>query len=250
MILAENLVKVYPGGVKAVDDITFDIARGEVCGYLGSNGAGKSTTIKMLCGMLQPDSGRVTIDGIDMAKDPNIAKKLIGYVPESGALFLSLTPFDFLEFTCRMYEVPKEIYTQRIGSFMEMFDLKKETYTPMHAFSKGMRQKVLIIASLIHDPEVIIWDEPLSGIDYDTTITVRNLVKELSAAGKTFFYSTHLIESVDKICTRVIILKGGKILRELMTGENNRGLIESIMQGGEQGNENSSENIRGLYKNS
>ena len=96
MILAENLVKVYPGGVKAVDDITFDIARGEVCGYLGSNGAGKSTTIKMLCGMLLPDSGRVTIDGIDMAKDPNIAKKQIGYVPESGALFLSLTPFDFL----------------------------------------------------------------------------------------------------------------------------------------------------------
>ncbi|HMT12487.1 MAG TPA: ABC transporter ATP-binding protein [Ignavibacteria bacterium] len=248
MILAENLVKVYPGGVKAVDDITFDIVRGEVCGYLGSNGAGKSTTIKMLCGMLQPDSGRVTIDGIDMAKDPNIAKKLIGYVPESGALFLSLTPFDFLEFTCRMYEVPKDIYTQRIGTFMEMFDLKKETYTPMHSFSKGMRQKVLIIASLIHDPEVIIWDEPLSGIDYDTTITVRNLVKELSAAGKTFFYSTHLIESVDKICTRVIILKGGKILRELNAEENNRGLIESIMQGG-QGTE-AGESIRGLYKNS
>lgn len=249
MILAENLVKVYPGGVKAVDNITFDIARGEVCGYLGSNGAGKSTTIKMLCGMLQPDSGRVTIDGIDMTKDPNIAKKLIGYVPESGALFLSLTPYDFLEFTCRMYEVPKDVYSKRIGSFMEMFDLKKETYTPMHAFSKGMRQKVLIIASLIHDPEVIIWDEPLSGIDYDTTITVRNLVKELSAAGKTFFYSTHLIESVDKICSRVIILKGGKILQEVTTDGNNRGLIESIMQGG-QGNENSGENIRGLYKNS
>ncbi len=249
MILAENLVKVYPGGVKAVDDITFDIARGEVCGYLGSNGAGKSTTIKMLCGMLLPDSGRVTIDGIDMAKDPNIAKKQIGYVPESGALFLSLTPFDFLEFTCRMYEVPKDIYTQRIGAFMEMFDLKKETYTPMHAFSKGMRQKVLIIASLIHDPEVIIWDEPLSGIDYDTTITVRNLVKELSAAGKTFFYSTHLIESVDKICTRVIILKGGKIIREVTTAESNRGLIESIMQGGDAGNETGG-NISGLYKNS
>jgi ABC-2 type transport system ATP-binding protein len=249
MILAENITKIYSGGVKAIDNITFNITRGEVCGYLGGNGAGKSTTIKILCGMIRPDAGRISIDGIDMARDPAIAKKMIGYVPESGALFLSLSPYDFLEFTCRMYDVPKNIYQQRINSFMEVFNLKKELYTPMHAFSKGMRQKVLIIASLIHDPEVIIWDEPLSGIDYDTTIIVRNLVKELSAAGKTFFYSTHLVESVDKMCTRVIVLKAGKIVHEVMMSEGSRGEIEKIMSSNGDGTE-SRDNIQRLYKNS
>lgn len=212
MILVENLVKVYRGNVKALDGVSFDVGKGEVCGYLGSNGAGKSTTIRIICGMTGADGGAVNVGGYNVFTEPENVKRIIGYVPESGALFLSLSPYDFLEFVCRMYDIPESEYTRRIHSFMEMFDLKNEIYTPMHSFSKGMRQKVLIISSLIHDPEIVIWDEPLSGIDYNTTIVVRNLVKELSSAGKTFFYSTHLIESVDKICTKIIILNTGKVV--------------------------------------
>lgn len=230
MIIADNIVKVYPGGVNALGGISFHIEQGEICGYLGSNGAGKSTTIKILCGMLSPSSGTALINGFDAVKEPNKVKKMIGYVPESGALFLSLTPFDFLEFVCRMYDIPKADYTNRIHNFMELFDLKSEINSPMHTFSKGMRQKVLIISSLIHNPEIIIWDEPLSGLDFNTSMVVRTLVKDLAAAGKTFFYSTHIVESVDKICTRVLIINSGKIVYdggiENMNGSQIGGLME------------------------
>jgi ABC-2 type transport system ATP-binding protein len=197
--------------VNAIDGISFTIEPGQVCGYLGANGAGKSTTIKIMCGMLSATSGTVFINGMNISENPAGVKKIIGYVPESGALFLSLTPYDFLEFVCRMYDMDKKEYEKRIFTFMELFDLKNEIRTPMHTFSMGMRQKVLLISSLIHNPDILLWDEPLSGIDYNTTIIVRNLIKELSGAGKTFFYSTHLIESIDKICTKVIILSSGKI---------------------------------------
>ncbi|MBE2226420.1 MAG: ABC transporter ATP-binding protein [Ignavibacteria bacterium] len=229
MITAENLVKIYSGDVKALDGVSFHIEPGEVCGYLGSNGAGKSTTIRILCGMLEATSGNVIINGFSVKDDPVIVKKMIGYVPETGALFLSLSPFDFLEFVCRMYDMPKDVYPNRIYAFMELFDLKNEVNTPMHAFSKGMRQKVLIISSLIHDPDVIVWDEPLSGIDYNTTLTIRSLVKDLRARGKTFFYSTHIVESAEKICNRVIILNKGKIAFEGSVNSDNPAELESLM---------------------
>jgi len=212
MIYVENLVKTYHSNVRALDGISFSINRGEVCGYLGANGAGKSTTIRILSGMITADSGIVAIDGNNLFTDAHKVKRIIGYVPESGALFLSLTPYDFLEFTCKMYDLDKRTYTQRIFEFMELFDLKNEVRTPMASFSKGMRQKVLIIASIIHNPDLIFWDEPLSGIDYNTTLLIQNLVKDLSGKGKTFFYSSHVIDNVEKICNRVLILNAGKIV--------------------------------------
>lgn len=248
MITAENIVKIYQGNVKALDGVSFNVEQGEVCGYLGANGAGKSTTIKILCGMLLPTSGSAIINGIDVLAQPNKVKRLIGYVPESGALFLSLAPYDFLEFVCRMYDIGKDIYDHRIYSFMEMFDLINEVRTPMHEFSKGMRQKVLLISSLIHDPDIIFWDEPLGGIDYSTTLIVRNLVKELSQAGKTFFYSTHLIESADKICTKIIILNSGKAVYEEavdpISGTDMEGLMKKYILTEYPGNK-----ITGLYNN-
>lgn len=230
MITVENLVKVYPNDVKAVDGISFGIERGEVCGYLGSNGAGKSTTIRIICGMLGATSGSVHIGGFNVFEEPNTVKKMIGYVPETGALFLSLTPFDFLQFVCRMYDIPENVYKHRIYAFMEMFDLKSEVNTPLHSFSKGMRQKVLIISSLIHDPEVIVWDEPLSGIDYNTTMIVRNLVKDLAENGKTFFYSTHLVESAEKMCNKIIIINAGKIAYDGKVTVGTSAELEELMQ--------------------
>ncbi len=245
MIKVENLTKIYPGSVKALDGVSFSIGKGEVCGYLGSNGAGKSTTIKIICGMISPTEGSVHVDGLSVLDEPDKVKKIIGYVPESGALFLSLTPHDFLQFVCRMYDIEKDVYETRINSFMELFGLANEINIPMHTFSKGMRQKVLLISSLIHDPELILWDEPLGGIDYETTQVVRDLVKDLSAAGKTFFYSTHLVESVDKICTKVIVLNKGKTVFD---GSMDGRILENVM------NEYSrsagrSEKITDLYKN-
>jgi ABC-2 type transport system ATP-binding protein len=231
MILVENLNKTYPTGIKALEGVSFKIEKGEVCGYLGANGAGKSTTIKILTGMIGADSGSVFVNGFDVFRSPDKVKKIAGYVPESGALFLSLTPWDFLEFTCKIYDIDKKVYTRRIYEFMELFELKNEVKTPMANFSKGMRQKVLIIASLIHNPEIIFWDEPLGGIDYATTELVKNLVKDLSASGKTFFYSTHLLDIVDKICTRVIILNSGKLVQDKKIDSSQmNGEIENIFK--------------------
>lgn len=230
MINVENLVKVYSNDVKAIDGISFNIERGEVCGYLGSNGAGKSTTIRILCGMLGATSGNVHINDFNVFEEPNMVKKMIGYVPETGALFLSLSPYDFLQFVSRMYDIPENVYRHRIYAFMEMFSLKNEINTPMHSFSKGMRQKVLIISSLIHDPDVIIWDEPLSGIDYNTTLIVRELVKDLAANGKTFFYSTHLVESAEKLCNKIIIINAGKIAFQGAVTSGTSAELEELMK--------------------
>jgi len=231
MIEVKELVKIYPNNVKALDGISFTIKPGEVCGYLGANGAGKSTTIKILTGMLSADSGNVIVGGISVFDNPQRVKKIIGYVPESGAMFQSLSPYDFLEFVCKMYGIEKDVYDKRIYEFLEMFDLKNEAGTPIASFSKGMSQKVLIISSLIHNPEIIFWDEPLSGIDFKTTTLIRDIVKDLSSHGKTFFYSTHVLDMMEKICSKVIILNGGKIVHDesIISGDE-RHSIEEIFK--------------------
>jgi ABC-2 type transport system ATP-binding protein len=212
LISVSNLRKTYPGGTVALDDVSFTIERGEVCGYLGANGAGKTTTVKILTGMLSADSGTVRMNDIDILSNPQKIKKFIGYVPETGAVFQPLTPYEFLEFVCKIYDMDDKVYPRRILDFLELFDLRRESNTPMAAFSKGMRQKVLLVSSLIHNPGIIFWDEPLSGLDYQTMEIVRNLVGELSAAGKTFFYCSHLLGIVEKTCSRILILKSGKIV--------------------------------------
>ncbi len=214
MIEVSQIVKTYPNNVKALDGVSFRINSGEVCGYLGANGAGKSTTIKILTGMLSADSGSAQVGGIDVFESPQRVKKIIGYVPESGAMFQSLTPYDFLEFVCKMYGIDSGVYKRRIYEFLEMFELINEAGTPVASFSRGMSQKVLIISSLIHNPEIVFWDEPLSGIDFKTTALIRDIVKDLSSRGKTFFYSTHVLDIMEKICTKLIILNNGKVVHD------------------------------------
>ena len=222
MISVSNLVKIYPGNCTALDGVSFKIERGEVCGYLGANGAGKTTTVKILTGMLSADNGEASINGIDIIKAPQKVKQIVGYVPESGAVFQSLTPYEFLEFVCKIYSMVPAVYRKRIQDFLELFDLADEMNVPMASFSKGMKQKVLIISSLIHNPEVIFWDEPLSGLDYNTAVLVRDLIKELSANGKTFFYCSHVLDVVEKTCSRIIIIKSGRVVfdEKLKPGDN------------------------------
>jgi ABC-2 type transport system ATP-binding protein len=231
MIEVSELIKTYPNNCRALDGVSFKIEEGEVCGYLGANGAGKSTTIKILTGMMGADSGSAIVSGINVFEDPKKVKKIIGYVPESGALFQSLTPFDFLEFVCKMYAIDKNIYIRRIFEFMEMFDLKNEIRTPIASFSKGMSQKVLIISSLIHNPDIIFWDEPLGGIDFKTTSLIIDIVKDLSSHGKTFFYSTHILDMMEKICTKVIIINEGKVVHNEKVSEGSkRHSIEDVFR--------------------
>jgi ABC-2 type transport system ATP-binding protein len=231
MIEVQELGKIYRDNTKALDGVSFNIGRGEVCGYLGANGAGKTTTIKILCGMLNPTSGLVNVGGYNVLTHPHRVKKMIGYVPESGAVIQSLTLYDFLEFVCKIYEVDKTVYVKRIYDFAELFDLKAELNSALASYSKGMRQKALIISSLIHNPDVIFWDEPLSGLDYRTIVLIQDIIKELSSSGKTFFYSSHILDLVEKICTQVIILdRGRKVFDSKIQGEN-RSSLEELFSG-------------------
>lgn len=231
MIEVKELVKIYPNNTRALNGVTFNVEPGEVVGYLGANGAGKSTTVKILCGMLEPSEGLVAVNGINVVENSNDVKQIIGYVPESGELIQALTPYNFLEFVCRIYGIEKEVYKKRILDFAILFDLKNELNIPMADFSKGMKQKVLIISSLIHNPEIIFWDEPLNGLDYNTIMLVRDLVKDLSAMGKTFFYSSHILDLVEKICTRVIILdKGSIVYDKKMNPSDNNFSLEKIFE--------------------
>lgn len=249
MIVVNELVKTYPGNSRALDGVSFHIEPGEICGYLGANGAGKSTTIKILTGMISADSGSAIINGINVFENPNKVKKIIGYVPESGEMFLSLTPFDFLEFVCRIYDIEKPVYIKRIYDFMELFDLKNEVNTPLASFSKGMRQKVLIISSIIHNPDIIFWDEPLSGLDFNSISLIKDLIKDLSSNGKTFFYSTHILDIIEKVCTKVIILNSGKVVLDKPVSEmGNTSSLEDIFR---QYIDTASikEKAEGIYKN-
>lgn len=249
MIVVNELVKTYPGNARALDGVSFHIEPGEICGYLGANGAGKSTTIKILTGMISADSGSAVINGINVFENPNKVKKIIGYVPESGEMFLSLTPFDFLEFVCRIYDIEKPVYIKRIYDFMELFDLKNEVNTPLASFSKGMRQKVLIISSIIHNPDIIFWDEPLSGLDFNSISLIKDLIKDLSSNGKTFFYSTHILDIIEKVCTKVIILNSGRVVLDKPVSEiGSTGSLEDIFR---QYIDTASikEKAEGIYKN-
>ncbi len=210
MIEVSGLIKQF-GSVKAVDDVSFSIPEGQICGYLGPNGAGKTTTVKLLTGMLKPDSGTARIAGYDILTDPVEVKKRIGLVPESGAVYQSLTPREYLGFVGRLYHMSEELIQSRIDEFLHFLDLESKIDQPMTGFSKGMKQKVVIASALIHQPDVLFLDEPLSGLDANAALLLKELIRNLAHQGKTVFYTSHILEVVENLCDRVIILHNGKI---------------------------------------
>ncbi len=231
MISVKELSKKYVSDSFALENISFELSEGEICSYIGANGAGKSTTIKILAGITSFDSGNVSVCGLNVAADSNGVKRKIGYVPESGNIFQSLTSFEYLEFISRIHAIEKKVYVKRIFDFLEFFELKDEIKTPMSAFSKGMRQKVLLIASLIHNPDVLLWDEPLNGLDYNSTVLLKDLMLELSMNGKTFFYSTHNVDAFDNSASRVIVLNHGMIVHNSLKqeGQNINELLSNLI---------------------
>jgi ABC-2 type transport system ATP-binding protein len=198
----------------AVDNVSFCIEPGEILGYLGPNGAGKTTTIKMLTGLLEPTSGDIFFQGKKIRNDMVEYKKKIGYVPEESDMYPHLSAYDYLLMVGRLRQIPEKALKEKIEQFMELLKLSLEMQSSISSYSKGMVQKVLLSAALLHNPDILLLDEPLSGLDVETSLIIKDLVKQLSKEGKIIFYCSHILEVVEKVCSRVIIIHKGKILTD------------------------------------
>ncbi len=202
------------GDLHAVDALSFDVRPGEIFGFLGPNGAGKSTTVKMLTGMLRPSYGAARVAGFDIATQPLEVKRRIGYVPESGALYDSLTAVEYLELVASLHHLDLGRARVRSAELLQLFGLHDDRNRRISEYSKGMRQKVLLAAALLHNPEVLFLDEPLTGLDANAALVVKELLRSLAAQGKTIFFCSHILEVVERICSRIIIINKGVIVIE------------------------------------
>jgi ABC-2 type transport system ATP-binding protein len=213
VITIRNLEKFY-GSKKVLNNISLDVYPGQVLGYIGPNGAGKSTTVKILCGLNQDFTGDVLIKGIDIKKDPVAAKAHIGYVPELAELYDVLTPMEFLGFMGALYNMDPALCQTRIIKILTAFNLQDNLDKRMDSFSKGMKQKVLIASGILHNPDIIILDEPLSGLDANSVIIIKELISKLAREGKTIFYCSHMMDVVEKVSDRIILINGGTIVAD------------------------------------
>lgn len=213
VIQLTNVIKSY--GEKAVlKGINLSINAGQIIGYIGPNGAGKSTTVKILCGLISDYEGTVTVAGINLKEDPLAVKRKIGYVPELAELYDVLTPVEFLGLMAELYDLPKDIADERIRKMLTAFGLSSNMNQRMDTFSKGMKQKVLITSGLLHNPDIIILDEPLSGLDANSVIIVKDLMNKLAKDGKTIFYCSHMMDIVEKVSDRIILINEGRVVAD------------------------------------
>jgi len=200
------------GDVTAVDYLDLEVRRGEVFGLLGPNGSGKSTTLKLILGLVKPDSGSVNVLGINVEDDPVAVKRKIGYVPESPRIYEFLTALEFLDFTGDVYGMAPEEKKKRIEEFVRALDLEGREDDIISSYSEGMKQKVVIISALMHKPELLLLDEPLSGLDPKSARIVKDLLRELASQGVTTTMSTHILEIAQAMCDRIAIMYGGRLL--------------------------------------
>jgi len=195
-----------------VNRVNFTVRPGEVLGYLGPNGAGKTTTIRMLAGLLEPTDGEIFFERKNIKKDLYEYKKRLGYVPEQSEIYPHLSGFDYLLMVGRLRGIPECVLQDKIYEFLRLFNLKIDMDVAIGAYSKGMRQKILISAALLHNPDILLLDEPLSGLDVTTAMVIRDLVKRLAAEKKILIYSSHVLEVTEKICSNIIIIHKGNIV--------------------------------------
>ena len=210
MLEIKGLTKYYRN-VAVVDEVSFDVRPGEVTGYLGPNGSGKSTTVKMITTLLEPSRGHVLLDGRDVRNNLAAFKQRLGYVPEEPILYSYLTGLEYLELIGRLRGLPASLVEQKANDLLDLFSLHAHRHAPISAYSKGMKQRVLIAAALLHDPDVLILDEPLSGIDVTSAQLFQHLLSELARQGKIILYISHVLEVVEKACAQVVIIYRGKI---------------------------------------
>ncbi len=212
MIKLENVTKTYNKTVRALDDVSFNIKGGELVGFIGPNGSGKTTTMKLITGIIKADVGKITVNGFNVRKDPIKAKESIGYIADSPDMFLRLKGNEFLDLIGDIYHVPLSKRKERIENFASRFELTDALSSPIMSYSHGMRQKIMVVAALMHDPPVWILDEPMVGLDPKSAFELKQMMRDHAKAGNTVFFSTHVLEVAEKLCDRVIIIQKGHIL--------------------------------------
>ncbi len=235
MLELRNVSKLFRG-ITAVEDVSFSARPGEITGYLGPNGSGKSTTMKMITGLLQATSGQILYDGKRIETDLLAYKQRLGYVPEEPHLYGHLSGLEYLIMVGQLRNLPSAATADRIDGLLRLFSLHDDRHVPISAYSKGMRQKVLLSAALLHNPDLLLLDEPFSGLDVGTGLVLRSLIQELAARGKVVLFSSHELETVERICSHVVILHRGKIvaddsierLRTLMARPTLEGIFQQL----------------------
>lgn len=233
MIEVRGVSKAF-GSKAAVRGVSFAARPGEATGYLGPNGAGKSTTIKMIAGLLRPDDGEVRVCGFDVAQQPLEVKRRIGYVPESGALYVSLSPNEYLSLVAELHALDRALAARRMADLLAQFELSDASDRPIETLSKGMRQKVLLIGAFLHDPEVLLLDEPLNGLDVNAALTFRRMLDESLQRGRTVLYCSHILDVIERVCSHVIVIDQGQIIADDTTAnllaQQPQGTLESVFQ--------------------
>jgi ABC-2 type transport system ATP-binding protein len=235
MLEVRRLTKCY-SGIPAVDEVNFIIRPGEILGYLGPNGAGKSTTVKMLTGLLEPTSGLILFHGREIREDLKAYQRRIGYVPEEPNLYPHLSGREYLQLVGRLRSLPRRVLEPKMDELLHLVGLWEDRHSVLAGYSKGMRQKILLLAALLHDPELLILDEPFSGLDVHATMILRSLLNSLAARGKMLLYSSHVLEVVEKVCHTVLILRKGQVvahdsvarLREMMSESSLEGVFAQL----------------------
>ena len=212
MLRIEHLTKKY-GEKKAVDDLSLHISPGEIYGFIGHNGAGKTTTIKACCGILQYDSGEIYVDGVSIKENPLVCKEKIAYIPDNPDLYEFMTGIQFLNFVADVFGVSADDRQSRIRKYADTFELTDDLAQPISAYSHGMKQKLAIISALIHNPKLIIMDEPFVGLDPKASHLLKGMMREMCDNGGAIFFSTHVLEVAEKLCDKVAIIKGGRLIK-------------------------------------
>lgn len=212
MLKIDHFTKTY-GEKKAVDDLSLHIQRGEIYGFIGHNGAGKTTTLKSVAGIMQFDSGEILIDGTSIQKDPIGCKKKMAYIPDNPDLYEFMTGMQYLNFVGDIFAIPADRRKQRIEALADTFELTGDLNQPISAYSHGMKQKLAIISAWIHEPKLILMDEPFVGLDPKASHILKGMMREVCNQGGAIFFSTHVLEVAEKLCDKVAIIKGGKLIR-------------------------------------
>jgi ABC-2 type transport system ATP-binding protein len=225
-----NLTKRY-SGIPAVEDVSFTLQPGEILGYVGPNGAGKSTTVKMIVGLLAPSDGRILYRGRSVLDDLPGFQARLGYVPEEPQLYPHLSGREYLQLAGRLRGLARRVLEPKIDEFLRLFSLWEDRDIPLSAYSKGMRQKILLSAALLHNPEILILDEPLSGLDVTAALVLRDLLGELAGMGRMILYSSHVLDVLEKVCSRVIILNKGRVVAHDTIERLRATLHESSLEG-------------------
>ena len=212
MLEIKNVTKKY-GEKTAISNISFNVNNGEIFAFIGHNGAGKTTLIKSIVGIHDFDEGDILINGVSIKKDPIKCKKEMAFVPDNPELYENMKAIDFINFVCDMYEISEEKRRQNIKKYAKMFEIEDNLNDTIDSFSHGMKQKIALISALAHEPKVLIMDEPFVGLDPKAVFDVKTIMNEMSEQGKIIFFSTHILDVAEKLCTRVAIIKKGELLK-------------------------------------